>query len=84
MMVTSYAYWHTHHGYAFWLRDGAVADFRRSGGTNLWLFLLEDIEGAMFFHPILSVAVGATCGAIGAVGGLIARSLLATTVEHAS
>jgi hypothetical protein len=42
MMLTSYAYWHTHHGYDFWLRDGAVADFRGSGGTNLSLFLLED------------------------------------------
>ena len=72
MMLISYAYWRTQHGYGFWLRDGAVADFRRSGGTNFWLFVLEDIEGALFFHPMLSAVVGATCGAMGALAALIA------------
>jgi len=69
-MAMSYSFWNTHDGYAFWLRDGAVSDFRRSGGTDLGLFLLQDIEGAVFFHPLLSVALGAACGVIGAASVL--------------
>jgi hypothetical protein len=66
LMTLSYAFSQTRSGYGFWLRDGAVSDFRRSGASSLWPFLLEDVEGAVFFHPFLSVAVGATCGAAGA------------------
>jgi hypothetical protein len=75
MLTTSYAFWHTRSGYSFWLRDGAVADFRRSGATSLWPFILEDIQGAMFFHPLLSLSLGAACGALGASAALAARRL---------
>jgi hypothetical protein len=75
MMTTSYAFWQTRSGYSFWLRDGAVADFRRSGATSLWPFILEDIQGAMFFHPLLSLSLGAACGAVAASAVLAARRL---------
>jgi hypothetical protein len=75
MMTTSYVFWHTRSGYAFWLRDGAVSDFRRSGATSLWPFLLQDIQGAVFFHPLLSLAIGAVCGVVGASTAIAARSL---------
>ena len=75
MMTTCYAFWQTRSGLAFWLRDGAVSDFRRSGATSLWPFLLEDIQGAMFFHPFLSLALGAAFGTVGAVTAVAARSL---------
>jgi len=76
LMAMSYAYWDTADGYAFWMSDGAISDFHRSGGSSLPLFLVQDIEGAVFFHPLRSVAVGAACGAVGAAGGLGARRLL--------
>jgi hypothetical protein len=75
LMAISYAFWHTHNGYAFWLRDGAIDDFRHSGGTSLWSFLLQDIQGAVFFHPFLSLALGAACGVVGAAGALAVRRL---------
>lgn len=75
LMGTTYGFWHTQNGYLFWLRDGAVSDFRHSGATGLWPFLLQDIQGAVFFHPLLSLAVGAACGAVGAVIALLLRQL---------
>jgi hypothetical protein len=66
LMAISYGFWNTRAAYGFWLRDGAVSEFRRSGGRDLGLFLIQDIEGAVFFHPLLSLALGAVCGAIGA------------------
>jgi hypothetical protein len=66
LMTISYAYWHTRSGYGFWLRDGAVSDFHHTRGTDLWLFLLQDIQGAVFFHPFLSLTLGLTCGTIAA------------------
>jgi hypothetical protein len=73
LLTISYAFWHTHSGYTFWLQDGAVSDFRRSGATSLWPFLLQDIQGAVFFHPFLSLALGAAVGAVGAVSVLAIR-----------
>lgn len=66
LMAIGYTFWNSRDGHSFWLRDGAVADFRRSGSTDVGLFLLQDIEGAVFFHPFLSLALGAACGGIGA------------------
>jgi hypothetical protein len=77
LMTISYAYWHTHGGYAFWLRDGAVSDYRHSSATSLWPFLLQDIQGAIFFHPLLSLVIGTVCGAIGAASTLTAQRLAA-------
>jgi hypothetical protein len=70
MLTTSYAFWRSAHGYAFWLRDGAVSDFHRSGEASLWPFLLQDIQGAIFFHPLLSVVLGVVCGTFGALAVL--------------
>ena len=76
MMTLSYAYWRTGRGYAFWLRDGAVADFRHSGGAKLWSFLLEDMQGAVFFHPFLSLAIGVLSGLIAGAAVLAVRTLI--------
>jgi hypothetical protein len=75
LMTLSYAFWRSRSGYGFWLRDGAVVDFRRSGATNLWSFLLEDIQGAVFFHPLLSSALGTICGVAGASAAIAVRRL---------
>ena len=34
-------------------------DFHRSGGQDLNAFLLQDLQGALFFHQILSAVIGA-------------------------
>ena len=74
-LVMIYTFWGTHHEYLFWLRDGAVNDFHRSGERNLGVFLLQDIQGALFFHPLLSFALGLAVGAVGASVGFAAGRL---------
>ena len=67
-MVTDYAAWGSAHWYQFMVQDGAIDDFRSSGGTDLAAFLLQDLQGALFFHPVLSAVIGTLGGAVG--GGI--------------
>jgi len=64
LMTINYAFWGSHQWFLFWKNDGAIDDFHRSGATNLHLFLLQDMQGALFFHPLLSAVVGTICGVI--------------------
>jgi hypothetical protein len=74
LMLINYAFWGTHQWYLFWLNDGAIDDFHRSGGTDLQLFLLQDMQGALFFHPLLSAGLGTLCGlATSGVAQLVLR-----------
>jgi hypothetical protein len=75
LLVTAYVFWGTRSAHGFWRRDGALADFRHSGIHNLSVFLLQDLQGALFFHPFLSAAIGLSCGL--AAGGV---ALTAATV----
>jgi hypothetical protein len=61
-MMINYAFWGSHDWYFFWKNDGAIDDFLHSGSTNLRLFILQDMQGALFFHPLLSAFIGALCG----------------------
>jgi hypothetical protein len=65
VLLMNYMAWGSHQQYIFWLNDGAVADFQRSGSTDFNAFLLQDLQGALFFHPVLSVVVGALSGLVG-------------------
>jgi len=65
VLLINYVAWGSHQQYVFWLNDGAVDDFRRSGSHDFNAFLLQDLQGALFFHPVLSVVVGAMSGLIG-------------------
>jgi hypothetical protein len=73
MMIINYAFWGSHDWFFFWKNDGAIDDFVRSGSTNLHLFILQDMQGALFFHPLLSAFLGALCGL---VGGAVAQAVL--------
>jgi hypothetical protein len=64
LLIMNYAAWGTQQWYVFWLNDGAIDDFNRSGSSNLNVFLLQDMQGALFFHPLLSVFLGALCGLV--------------------
>lgn len=75
LMLIVYAFWGTRGEYLFWLDDGAIADFRHSGAHSLSVFLLQDMQGALFFHPFLSLAVGLLSGTAGAGIGLVAAAL---------
>jgi hypothetical protein len=66
LLITAYAFWGTRGAYGFWLRDGALSDFRHSGTHNLSVFLIQDLQGALFFHPFLSAAIGISCGFVAA------------------
>lgn len=67
VLLLNYALWGSAHWYQFWLQDGAVDDFHHSGSHNLSAFLLQDVQGALFFHQILSVVIGAVGGLLGSV-----------------
>ena len=62
--------------YRFWVGDGAVADYHRSGVGSLRGFLLQDIYGAMVAHQMLSVVIGL---AAGLAGGAVACAVQALT-----
>jgi hypothetical protein len=62
VLLMHYAFWGTHQAYVFWQMDGAIDEFRQSGMSDLNLFLIEDVQGSLFFHPLLSAATGAVCG----------------------
>jgi hypothetical protein len=67
-LLINYTLWGSPQWYQFWLQDGAVSDFRQSGGADLALALLQDIQGALFWHQVLSGVVGALGGVLG--GGI--------------
>jgi hypothetical protein len=69
VLLLNYALWDSPQWYAFWQGDGAIDDFRRSGSTSLTLFLLQDLHGALFFHPLLSMVIGV-------IGGVFSTSLV--------
>ena len=64
VMIINYVTWGSHQQYLYWQGDGAIDDFHRSGETDLYAFLLQDMQGALFFHPLLSVVLGALSGLI--------------------
>jgi hypothetical protein len=61
-----YSFWGTKDAYRFWLADGAISDYQHSGGSDVSVFLIQDVQGALFFHPWLCVGLGLACGAVGA------------------
>ena len=67
VLLLNYTLWGSSNWYHFWLQDGAVDDFHRSGGQDLYAFLLLDMQGALFFHQILSAVIGAVGGLVGSV-----------------
>lgn len=80
LLIMNYASWGTHQWYIFWLNDGAIDDFHRSGSADLNVFLLQDMQGALFFHPLLSAFLGALCGLVAsglAQGARVLRNSLA-------
>jgi hypothetical protein len=70
VLLLNYTLWGSSNWYHFWLQDGAVDDFHRSGGQDLSAFLLQDLQGALFFHQILSAVIGALGGLVGSVVAL--------------
>jgi hypothetical protein len=73
LMIINYAFWGSHQWVFFWKNDGAIDDFLHSGSTNLRLFILQDMQGALFFHPLLSGFLGALCGL---AGSAVAQAVL--------
>lgn len=73
-LLINYLSWGSQRQYVFWLNDGAIGDFRRSGSHDLNTFLLQDLQGAVFFHPLLGTVVGAIGGL---AGGGVARGGIA-------
>jgi hypothetical protein len=75
LLLLNYGLWGSAHWYQFWLQDGEVDDFHRSGGRDLGLYLLQNLQGALFFHQVLSAVVGVVGGGVGAGAALGSASL---------
>jgi hypothetical protein len=69
-LLLNYSSWGSAHWYHFWLQDGAIDDFHQSGSHDLNAFLLQDVQGALFFHQILSAVIGAVGGLVGSMVAL--------------
>jgi hypothetical protein len=72
VLLLNYALWGSAHWYRFWLQDGAIDDFHRSGSHDLSAFMLQDVHGALFFHQVLSAVIGVVGGLVGSVVALAA------------
>jgi hypothetical protein len=70
VLLLNYTLWGGTQWHHFWLQDGAVDDFHCSGGQDLRAFLLQDVQGASFFHQIVSAGIGAVGGPLGSVVAL--------------
>ena len=53
--------------------DQILADFRRSGGGDLRVFIFEDFMGGGFFHSLLGPLLSLP---LGLLGGLVAKAIL--------
>jgi hypothetical protein len=83
LQLLNASWWGSTAWYQFWLGDGAVDDFRRSGSADLAAFLLQDLQGALFFHQVLSVVLGVLGGIFGGGIGLGATRLWRRTSRPA-
>jgi hypothetical protein len=75
LLILNYATWGSHNWYFFWQNDGAIDECRHSGATNLQVCLLQNMQGALFFHPLLSAVMGAICGLIASAAAQAVRRL---------
>ena len=76
-LVINYVTWNSSPWHFFWSNEGTMTEFHRAGASDFLLFVLQDIHGALFFHPILSAVIGAFFGLFGACvvkGILLSRS----------
>jgi len=65
LLLLNYALWGGPHWFQFLQQDGAVDDFHRSGSDNFGAFELQDLQGALFFHQVLSAVIGVIGGVVG-------------------
>lgn len=80
-LLINYAFWGSHQQYAFMQADGEVDAFHHAGGGDWNAYLIQDILGATFFHPLLSIIVGAIAGV---AGGVLARGVIMLRARVAS
>jgi hypothetical protein len=73
-LVITYAFWGTGTQQAVLQAEGTFEDFAAHGGGDFAVFLIGDMQGAAFFHPLLSALIGLALGlAGGGIGRLAAR-----------
>jgi hypothetical protein len=75
LLILNYSTWGSHNWYFFWQNDGAIDDCHHSGATNLQVCLLQNLQGALFFHPLLSAVMGAICGLVASGAAQAVRQL---------
>ncbi|HEX7975204.1 MAG TPA: hypothetical protein VF498_12405 [Anaerolineales bacterium] len=56
----------------FYAINNTLADFQRSGMSDLQVFVMQDFLGAGLFHTLLALIAGALLGALGGVFGKVA------------
>jgi hypothetical protein len=76
-LAMTYALWGTETQQMVLQAEGTYQDFIADGGGDFAVFLIRDIQGAAFFHTLLSPVVAAVLGPAGWGLGLVTRRLLA-------
>jgi hypothetical protein len=84
VLLLNYVLWGSAHWYQFWLQDGAVDDFHRSGSHDLSAFLLQDVHGALFFHQVLSAVIAVVGGLVGSIVALVGAASWQRLVRRAA
>jgi hypothetical protein len=75
LLAVFYAFRGTAAQDAVFRAEGDFEDFRRSGLSDVRIFIMQDFLGAGFFHLALSPLLGMLLAAIGAVPALIVRRI---------
>jgi len=72
-MSTYYAFMGTARQQQVLAAEQVFEDFKRSGMTDLWAFVMLDYLGGVFFHLLLGLIAAVLLGATGAVIGKLPR-----------
>jgi hypothetical protein len=73
LLSTYYAFMGTARQEQVLAADQVFEDFKRSGMTDLWAFIMQDYLGGVFFHLLLGFIVA---GILGTMGALAAKLLI--------
>jgi hypothetical protein len=71
-LLIQYLSWDSPQQHRALLAEGTYDDFKRSNMTDFEAFLLQDTQGGIFFHPILTTIISILFGAI---GGFMAKRI---------
>ena len=70
LWLTFHVFWGTPQEARQFVVDQVIADFQRSGGTDLRAFVIQDNLGGSFFHLLLGLLLASLLGLFGGAAGV--------------